>query len=705
MLRALCHRRERSLARDLVLGLFAFALAVLAQPVVASANTEVVRSLEALGAGVAPIRLTTWRAAYTVKLPLSPREALAGAKLHLDFVNSSALIRARSALSVRLNGRILKQFPLDPVEVRQAQDVLLPANLLKVGYNELEIGVDQHYTYDCEDPGSPELWTEIDTRQSHVVFAFEGLNINLAPKLSQLGVAFDKRAWFEQDLAFVVGTDRVTPSQVRSASLVAQGLSLRKGFSTLNFKFYTASAAQALQPREGRLSGLSGQVTQGRDAVLVGRKAELSRYLNGELYEAIDGPFVGIYPLEGGRQVALIVSGDTDEDVLSASRALANPATPFSDVPHERLALRPSLLEADKLVPSAEAAFSAQGFRTSVTQGHRAPPVSFEFNAPADFTAESGEYARLKLHFSYGAGLREDSSMTISLNGNFVKAIALSNASGEEHRAYEVSVPAKFIQAGFNTLTFQPVFVGYKGRCQPLRDEGFMLTLFEDSTLKLPASSANPHAPDLSRFSAALWPHHRDVQLFLPAQDSGSIVAALAFSAQMSRIARANVDLAVSFDMPPAGHVLIIGPAGALPPDVQSLLSAAAPNWRAQGQQLGLLQAVTADRVVTAVLASTAQTIESGLSLMAGKGLWFEIYGQSAILDPVDGGVVSSAATDSKPLKEPSGVFRPLTLLDVQGHSGIAGGLISLVVAALAALALQRKNAHRKSQHLSDQES
>lgn len=704
MFHALCLRHAHCLARDWILGLIAFALLAIAPPGSAASSTEVLRSLEALGAGAAPIRLTTWRAAYTVKLPLSPREALTGAKLHLDFVNSSALIRARSALSVRLNGRILKQFPLDPVEVRQAQDVLLPAHLLKVGYNDLEIGVDQHYTYDCEDPGSPELWTEIDTRQSHVTFAFEGLNLNLAPKLSQLGVAFDKRAWFDQELAFVVGTDRVTVSQVRASSLVAQGLSLRKGFGSLSFKFFTAPGAQALQPREGRLPGLSGQVSQDRDIVLVGRKAELSRYLNGELYEAIDGPFVGIYPLEGGRQIALVVSGNTDDEVISAARALANPLHRFSDVAQERLVTRPSLLEAGKLLPGSETALSAQGFRTSVSQGHRAAPIDFEFNAPADFSAESGEYARLKLHFSYGAGLREDSSLAISLNGNFVSAIALNNGHGEEHRAYEVNVPAKFIRAGFNTLSFKPVFVGYKGRCQPLRDDGYMLTLFEDSVLKLPASTENPQAPDLARFSAALWPHHQDVQLYLPAQDSASVVAALVFSAQMSRIARANLDIEVLFDPPVAGHVLIVGPAGAVPPEVMQTLKAAAPNWSAEGQQLGFLQSLEGGRVFTAVLATTGQSIESGLSLMANKGYWFEIYGRSAILDPVSGGVLSSPAAEPKPLKAPTGLLRPITLLDVQGHSGLAAGLISLTVAALAAFVLNRKSALRKSQHLKDLE-
>jgi len=39
--------------------------------------------------------------------------------------------------------------------------VNLTVKLIKTGYNELKFTVAQHYTLECEDPGSSELWTTI----------------------------------------------------------------------------------------------------------------------------------------------------------------------------------------------------------------------------------------------------------------------------------------------------------------------------------------------------------------------------------------------------------------------------------------------------------------------------------------------------------------------------------------------------------------
>ena len=56
---------------------------------------------------------------------------------------------------------------------RNVRDLPIPTDWLKVGYNEVTFEAVQHYTYDCEDPSSPELWTDINTQQSRVSLQFD----------------------------------------------------------------------------------------------------------------------------------------------------------------------------------------------------------------------------------------------------------------------------------------------------------------------------------------------------------------------------------------------------------------------------------------------------------------------------------------------------------------------------------------------------
>ena len=82
-------------------------------------------------------------------------------KIHVAFQHSLNLLPERSSLNILVNNRILKTIRLEKSNAEPTvMEVPIPPDILK-DHNMLTFQVDQHYTYDCEDPFSAELWTTI----------------------------------------------------------------------------------------------------------------------------------------------------------------------------------------------------------------------------------------------------------------------------------------------------------------------------------------------------------------------------------------------------------------------------------------------------------------------------------------------------------------------------------------------------------------
>lgn len=611
----------------------------------AAAAFLVRRTFADMGAGSDPLRLPTWQAGYTLKIPLSPRERLKSARLKLHTANSTALIRSRSALSVRLGGEVIAQFELDPQDSVRDREIDLPVRLLKPGYNNLDIEVVQHYTYDCEDPASPELWTEIHPQHSSVTMEFEGWRSNVQPRLTQMGIAFDQRAWLRRPLAFAAATDRVSELQLAAAALVAQGVGLRVAPRVPEFQVHSAATAVADKDQGGRLPGLNPALARGKDVVLVGLRSELSRLVDASLHKDMaQGPFVGLYGADGGQAAVLVVSGNTDAELMQAARAVAQPNFKFSDQPSEVIKVSQAFEPAPIAQPLAEASFAQFGFRTQGVRGARVQPIKLEFRAPGDWGAQKGDLARVKLHFSYGAGLQQDSSMVVKLNGQFVVAVALNEAQGAEFQSYELRLPAQAIRPGYNTLVFEPVFRGHKDRCDMFRDEGMVLTLYEDSTLELPVATVAPVAPDLRRLAQGLWPYDSKLPLFLSERDTPTAAAALSLASFWAQRNRAPLDVALSFS-PMSGHMLAVGPQSGMPEFMGKALPLGRYSWGAAGGQVAWMQGVDEQRIITAFTAADPSSLSTGLSTQLRKGLWLGMEGQAALLDPEEGALANEPAT------------------------------------------------------------
>lgn len=607
------------------------------------------RSLADMGAGRDPLHLSSWKAAYVLKLPMSPRETLRSARLTLSTVNSTALIKSRSELSVRVNDRIIAQFALDPINTANTREISLPVELLKPGYNDVTFAVVQHYTYDCEDPDSPELWTEINPIQSRLTLQFSGLRANLDPKLSQLHIAFDRRGWLPRPLSVVSGTEHISEAQLAASALVVQGLALRMGYRPLDIAVYGASTGASIAPEHTRFPGLSSVVVKGRDVLLVGRRSELSRYLDSDLYKSTAaGPFVGIFSAMEGDSIVLVVSGDTEEELMRAARTLAQPGFKFSDASTETIQDQWAFEQPHVAVPDKADPFSAFDFRTTTSRGLHTGLSVLEFRAPADYGARKGDLGSVRLHFSYGAGLREDSALNVRLNGQFAIAVPLNEKGGSEFQKFEIRIPAEFVKPGYNTLTFEPVFLAHKGRCEMLRDENLVLTVYEDSTLELPSATVLPVAPDLARFAQSFWTQEGKLRLYLTQRDTETAAAALSFVGSLAQKNRAPFEIELQYSPFSEGNMLVLGPASPMAEFVNKALPLHRYAYSVQGTNAAFLQAVEGRRVITAFVADRSRTLKEALRVLDSKGLWLGMSGQAAIVDTLEQTLVTEPATTTE---------------------------------------------------------
>ena len=472
-----------------------------------------------------PIRLRYTSDEFTLYVPVSPRSKVKSALLHLQLTNSISLLRERSQLAVRLNGRVLAQVPLNPAQPESSIDVRLPVAVLKPGYNQLVFSVAQHYTFRCEDPSAPELWTEIDTLAS--TLTFDSDLVALQPRLSDMARLFDPKLAGEQGLTIVTASPApMRDDQLQWGMLVAQGAALRLQYVPLRVR-HEIAARSAAEARPGastaNFPGLKQDTLQSSDSAVIGTKAELEPYLAKSIVDDISGSFLGVYALDADpRRFVLVVSGNTAAEVAQAARAFAFLNFPYPDTPSMLVSAIEYAALSDysgknTVAQNGNYRFSQLDFKSTTVRGTAASSlineehvqsVEIEVVMPADLFAHEDRNVDLILHFAYGAGLRRDSVLNIMLNDRFERAIALDQDGGAVYHKYQIAIPLRSFQPGVNKIRFAPRMMPLiTGECQAIQTENLQLTLFEDSLLKMPSASHFVAMPNLRLLVRAGFPY------------------------------------------------------------------------------------------------------------------------------------------------------------------------------------------------------
>ena len=230
-------------------------------------------------------------------------------------------------------------------------------------------------------------------------------------------------------------------------------------------------------------------------------------------------------------------------------------------------------------------AFSDFGFRSTMLRGFgqdagRAEAV-LEFAVPPDLFAGERAALELNLHLAFGAGMRSDSVLNLYLNDRFENAVALNEPRGGVFRDYRLEIPMQSLRPGVNRLRFASGMVpSVTGECQYVNQANLVLTLFEDSTLRLGTLEHYATLPDLGLFGHTgfpflVKPYGEGVAVQLADSDPRTIGAAWTLAARLTQVADHPLH-AARFQFEPyqdTAQVIVVG----AHPQIDRALLAAAP--------------------------------------------------------------------------------------------------------------------------------
>lgn len=551
--------------------------------------------LSALAGDAPTIPLDSASASATLSVPLDASVALESARLDLGVVNA-AVLEDNSLMRILLNGKTVGQLPLrrDPARIRASLD--LDPGDFRDGYNQITFQVAQHYTQSCEDPGAPELWTEIDATRSTLALTWRRRPAE--DRLSALDRLFFHGIGGLEALVVATASAEVGEAEAQAAALVVQAVAQSQAYTQPRLVLATLDPAAA--PASGDaapLAGLPPGLLDGADGVLVGTVDRLRPVIGASIADAVTGAFLGLYPAPGdASRAVLVVSGTDDAELIRAATALGSIGGALPDEPSvviQRLesgsGLRAGTIP--PIRPDRAYAFSDLGFRTATVRGGGAPPIALTVPMPADFHAPDAEIA-LDLDFGYSAGLRADSVLNVYVNGQLLRSLPLDAGDGTAFEGYRVPVPVSMLGVGQNRIVFDPVMIPGTGDACSIRPDGALaFSLRESSELVVPSAARFAVVPDLGAFGATGYPlvsadGGTDFTTYVEARNGRALVAAWSLLGRIAQVTgRLLTDVPIRFgthEPDPARHALVVGTIS----DVGTLAAAPAPVELGEGQSL-----------------------------------------------------------------------------------------------------------------------
>jgi hypothetical protein len=477
--------------------------------------------------------------------------------LNLNYTVSTNLLPETSQLVVKVRGVPIAQVRLNPMAPEAKLGVEIPLRLLEPGYNTLSFAVAQHFSKNqCESPCSADMWTNISLRDSYLDMDYELRKV--PADLSQLSsFVFDPRLLGGGDVHIV--TEDLSAKSATLAGIVASGIARRFDYRPVTFS-------------------VSRTFRSGVDNVVVGKRAFAEKVLGAQrdAIKSLAGGYLRLLPLvtEKGpepERALLVVTGEDDKAVEQAALTFSNISFPFPGT-DELKAFGFSLPAVEQysgretIATDQVYAFRTLNFPTQSFVGINPGTRNITFRLPPDFHIRPNQYAKLSLNFSYGAGLKNDSSFAVSVNGRGVRAVQLDSASGNFFDGYKIDIPTYVFQPGTNTIGFTGHLHAPGQVCDLIMSDGLFLTVYENSTVEFPPMPHFVELPKLelfmhSGFPLTRWPDGHEVYVWLTEKDDRVLASALnllGLATQRNGFPLFGVEF--TYDKPPAnGELLVVG--------------------------------------------------------------------------------------------------------------------------------------------------
>jgi len=476
------------------------------------------------------------RSTHSFFIPVPYRLDPTKMMVHLEFNNSNALLANRSQIMLRMNGGVFAQAHLDPIFPDGSMDVAVPLTLLNSSDNELLIEVAQHYLMECEDPGSPELWTSVDLEKSYVDLS--GALKTVQSSFAEVDHILGESGWIPQTLTILFASDDA--AHIHAGTVLSQGLALRNKSQPTWIKAKRWTDGVSL---EEQASG---------DIIVIGTRDEWADKLN--LAAAKDGAIgqMLIQPREGdASHFVLGVVAEESSKLFDLSKAFAWSSLPANEqsviqVFDIKMPEPTQYTSHVAVMEGHEYHLSHLGFKSTTLRG-LVDQTHVDVWIPADLFATSHMNVELKLHVSYGAALRADSVLNIFHNGKFIRGVSLADERGLTVEDYLIKIPLASLSPGKNRFEFQSRMFAYTGsNCTTGNTENLLFTLFDDSTISIPNTNRFVEMPEINLLTRTGFPYADQLDskpvIQVSAFSDAMLGAAWTFAARMAQVREAVVE-------------------------------------------------------------------------------------------------------------------------------------------------------------------
>ena len=363
-------------------------------------------------------------------------------------------------------------------------------------------------------------------------------------------------------------------------------------------------------------------------------------------------------PLTNTR-VALVISGNTDEGVVKAGKALASGKLAIGT--DKRLALVSQIPTREALpnVSSIDRSFADLGYNDWRTAQAGRSHVNYEFDLPLDTVADAEPYLDLSFNHSKLPNAAE-SGMTVSVNNNAVGNVQFNEPTASV-TSTRIFIPRTSIRSGRNEITINATLKA-QNECLDDNAAALWLSIGGNSTLHVPLRAALPQT--LSTLDLGAYPEPFDNSLTLDSTafvlanaDPASWSAAVRLASNLgSKTSGESIDIAAAYgddvpqDLRDSRNLLIVGQPTKLPliADLKTQLpapfsagsdEALNPTTNAiyrPGEKVGYLQLVASPwndrRVVLAVLGNTNDGLNWASTALLAPPLLQSLSGNFAIV-------------------------------------------------------------------------
>ncbi len=598
------------------------------------------------------IHLTGADATDALYVNIAPQARIDDARLLLRHASSSAMKDMAPHLRVSINQQFIAQLEASTTQTAVLDEIALDSQTFKSGFNAIELNAVQRHTYECQDPTSPELWTDIDTLRSTIEFTYT--------RRPFVGTLADLDAAITPGIAGIdnigiITSENINKSHLKWGALVSQAIANRLDYQIPNI---THSKATRFEPET--TSGPAPYLqttTPESDLILVGTFEEIGQYLSiaptdvaqDEGYLAI-----GPSPMDPTRFI-IVASGHTTQSVNRAIDALGLSSFPFADANEARITQADAVSNGNfaaraPLQTGKSYAFEDLGLPTTSITGTQFAQAALNFEIPANYFATEQDEVELELDFAYGAAQNPDSVLNIFINDVFRKAIALSDPNGAATAGYKISLPARTLKAGPNTVSFKAELnKAQEGQCATRNLRNLAFILEGTSIIRLPDAQTYVELPNLKLMRETGYPYSgveaEKFSILAAEPTSQNLAAVWMMAAKLGQSHDAwfsNVDMDFGL-VPPANNTMLIGTKSALDPILKTPFILTPQN---HGQHKRIFELASLGRngailsgenpsaketLLTVVMAQSNSTLEDSVKNLVASSHWSQLEGGAAV--------------------------------------------------------------------------